>query len=117
MRMAARFAVVLSYLGLSVFLLLIIGCDWLDPETFDAVSGLYGPGSCCAWLLLVLSNAEFKMCYTYFRRVFRGDFPIEDNDHHGRSSVDAAIFGSVAYPFVPSSTSFGAKTRTAETRL
>ncbi|KAK5085093.1 hypothetical protein LTR70_008681 [Exophiala xenobiotica] len=99
MRIPALAAVGLFYLGLSALFYLLFPGQEIDPGTFDALSGFYGPGSCCAWLLLILSNTEFKMCYTYFRRVFRGDLSIEDNDHH-RTKVDAAIVGSVAYPFV-----------------
>lgn len=67
MRIPAFIAVVLSYLVLSALFYLLIPGNQIDSETFDAVSGFYGPSSCCAWLLLILSNTEFKLCYIYPR--------------------------------------------------
>lgn len=86
--------------GLMVnFLVLLMEDEKLDDKTLASISGYYGPGSCLAWIVVLLTNVEFVVYVKVLYRVWKREQLFKDEDIL-EFQIDPTIISSLAYPIV-----------------
>lgn len=81
------------------FSILLMEDEKLDKKTLASISGYYGPGSCLAWIVVLLTNVEFIVYAKILCRMWKREQLFKDEDIL-QFQIDPTIIGSLAYSVV-----------------